>query len=199
MLWPMKRLTQVVRFDKNDIICATLQSLEAPFLFESRRLQLCHFLLQCLFNILLSLIFLTAASIIILQLWAWKWHFFFVFFFCKVKTFKLLKPFVHPLRCGWTHLLGPIQLVGVLIEQIEGLSCALPLVHIACDENPLHAHLQLPGALPPLAVVAGHIPLLVPFPRVVCYGRHVGSRVYTGQNAGLPPCCGDFASTFFGR
>lgn len=32
-----------------------------------------------------------------------------------------------------THLLGPVQLFSVLIEQIEGLRRALPLVHVACD------------------------------------------------------------------
>lgn len=69
-----------------------------------------------------------------------------------------------------THFLGPIELVGVFIEQIEGLRGALPLVHVACDEDPLHAHLQLPGALPPLALVTGHIPFLAPFPRLILPG-----------------------------
>lgn len=71
--------------------------------------------------------------------------------------------------CFQTYLLGPIQLVCVFMEQIEGLRCALPLVHVACDEDALHAHLQLPGTLPPLAV-PGPIALLAPFPRLVLPG-----------------------------
>lgn len=69
-----------------------------------------------------------------------------------------------------THLLGPIKLVGVLVEQIEGLRCALPLVQVAGDEDPLHAHLQLPGALPSFVVVGGHILLPAPFPRLALRG-----------------------------
>lgn len=87
------------------------------------------------------------------------------------------------LKYLWTHLLGPIELVGVFIEQVEGLRGALPLVHVACDEDPLHAHLQLPGALPPLVVVA--VPLLAPFPRVVCRGRHDSSL---GFGTNKKPC-----------
>lgn len=69
-----------------------------------------------------------------------------------------------------THLLRSVELVGIFIEQIEGLRGALPLVHVACDEDPLHAHLQLPRALPPLVVVPGSISLLAPLPRVVLRG-----------------------------
>lgn len=69
-----------------------------------------------------------------------------------------------------TNLLQPVELVGVFIEQVEGLRGALPLVHVACDEDPLHAHLQLPGALPPLVVVvSGRVPFLAPFPRLVLH------------------------------
>lgn len=75
---------------------------------------------------------------------------------------------------SWTHLLGPVELLGVFTEQVEGLRRALPLVHVACDEDALHAHLQLPGALPPLAVVSGRVPLLAPLPRVAGGGGHVG-------------------------
>lgn len=64
---------------------------------------------------------------------------------------------------GSADLLGPVQLLRVLVKQVEGLSGALPLVHVAGDEDPLHAHLQLPGALPALPVAA-HIAFLAPFP-----------------------------------
>jgi len=82
-------------------------------------------------------------------------------------------------KCSWTHLLGPEELVGVLVEQVEGLRRALPLVHVARDEDPLHAHLQLPRALPPLALSAARVPLLAPLPRVAGRGRHVRRRAFT--------------------
>lgn len=37
--------TQIVSFDKDDIVGSALQSLKAPLLLRSRTLQLCHFLL----------------------------------------------------------------------------------------------------------------------------------------------------------
>lgn len=81
----------------------------------------------------------------------------------------------------WTHLLWPIQLVGVLVEQIEGLCGALPLVHVTCDENALHAHLQLPGTFPSLGM-SGPVPFLASFPRVVSRSRHVcGSFVASAK------------------
>ena len=76
-----------------------------------------------------------------------------------------------------THLLGPTELVCVFIEQVEGLRRALSLVHVACDEDPLHAHLQLPGPLPPLAVLTGRVALLAPFPGVVLHGGHIPDRL----------------------
>lgn len=83
-----------------------------------------------------------------------------------------------PERLAETHLLGAEQLVRVLVEQVEGLRRALPLVHVARDEDALHAHLQLAAAPPPLAAVAapGRVPLLAAFPRVAGRGRHVGGR-----------------------
>lgn len=81
-----------------------------------------------------------------------------------------------------THLLGPVQIFGVLVEQVEGLGRALPLVHVACDQDPLHAHLQFPGALPPFALVSGAVSLLAPLFGVAGCSRHV-SRSFGGEKS----------------
>lgn len=73
------------------------------------------------------------------------------------------------------HLLWSVQLVSVLVEQVEGLRGALPLVHVACDENALHAHVQFSATFPSLVVVPSYVPLLAPFSRVVGCSRHVCS------------------------
>lgn len=65
----MTGLTQIVSLDEDDVVCSTFQSLEASLPFSSRCLQLCHLLLQRYINILLlSLLFVAAAPIIILEL-----------------------------------------------------------------------------------------------------------------------------------
>lgn len=73
------------------------------------------------------------------------------------------------------HLLWSVQLVCVLVEQVEGLSGALPLVHVAGDEDALHAHVQLSATFPSLVVAPGPVALLAPFPRVAGRGRHISS------------------------
>lgn len=61
----IKGITQIVSFDKDDIVGTTWTRLEAPLLHGSRRLQLRHFLLEHNSDIFLPL---TAAPAIILQL-----------------------------------------------------------------------------------------------------------------------------------
>lgn len=68
----LEKHTQVVSFDEDDVVCSTLQSLEAPLLFGPRGFQLSYFLFQCSINILLLLLFFTVASTILFKLWGNK-------------------------------------------------------------------------------------------------------------------------------
>lgn len=66
------------------------------------------------------------------------------------------------------------------MEQVKGLGRALPLVHVACDQDPLHAHLQLPGPLPAFALLTGPEALLAPFFGVAAPSRHVLQKSFWG-------------------
>lgn len=67
MLHIVEIFTQIVSFNKDDVVCSALQSLEAPLLLRSRTLQLCHFLLQGCSDVFLArLLFFTAGSIVVL-------------------------------------------------------------------------------------------------------------------------------------
>lgn len=78
----------------------------------------------------------------------------------------------------FADLLGSVELVRVLAEQVEGLRRALPLVHVTCDQDALHAHLQLPGAPPSFRVIlAAPEVLLAALPKLVLWCRHLANDV----------------------
>jgi len=74
------------------------------------------------------------------------------------------------------YLLRSVQLIRVLSQQTVRLRGALPFVHVAGDEDPLHAHLQLPRPLETLAPTASDVPPLAAAFLVVIR-RHVAHKL----------------------
>lgn len=79
--------------------------------------------------------------------------------------------FVHGLAKCTAYILRSVELVGVFVQQVEGFRGAFPLVHIAGDEDTLHAHLELPGTLVLLTPVSAAIAFLTALSQVLCFGH----------------------------